>query len=426
MDVLVIGSGGREHALVWKLAQCPRIDRIYATPGNPGILTRAAPFPPGTGDLEKLAAEVRSRGIGLTVVGPEQPLAEGIVDVFRAAGLPIFGPTRAAAELEWSKAFAKDFMVRHSIPTASHRTFHPGEEGALRAHVASAKLPLVLKADGLAAGKGVSVCRTREECLDAIAGLAQAFGAAGSTIVAEEFMEGVEASVFAVCDGKDFALLAPAQDHKRALDGDRGPNTGGMGAYAPAPCVTPAIMDEVCATIIRPTLAGMAREGRPYTGCLYAGLMLTADGPRVVEFNCRFGDPETQVVLPLYGGDLLDLLEASVNGSIASLTTRPGALGAAVCVVLASGGYPGKYETGKKINGLPAGDTSGNVVYFHAGTRREADGSVSTSGGRVLGVTALERTGDITAAIAAAYRAAGAITFDGIHYRHDIGKGALS
>jgi len=426
MNVLVIGSGGREHALVWKLAQSPRIGRIFATPGNPGIFTRAEPFPAGTADLEKLAAEARSRDIGLTVVGPEQPLAEGIVDVFRAAGLPVFGPTRAAAELEWSKAFAKDFMTRHGIPTASYRTFRAGEEEAARAYVASANAPLVVKADGLAAGKGVLLCRTPGEALRAVADIAQAFGRAGSTFVVEEYMEGKEASVFAVCDGKDFATLAPAQDHKRALDGDRGPNTGGMGAYAPAPCVTPAIMDEVRATIIRPTLEGMSREGRPYTGCLYVGLMLTAEGPRVVEYNCRFGDPETQVVLPLYGGDLLDLLEASARGTIASLPPRRPGPGAAVCVVLASGGYPGKYETGKRISGLPAGDTEGRVIYFHAGTRREADGSFATAGGRVLGVTAMEPAHDIAAAIAAAYRAAAGITFEGIHYRHDIGKGALA
>jgi len=441
MNVLVIGSGGREHALVWKLAQSPRIGRIYCTPGNPGILAHAEPFPAGTADLQKLAAEARTHGIGLTVVGPEQPLAEGIVDIFRAAGLRIFGPTSAAAELEWSKAFAKDFMRRHNIPTARFRTFRAGEAAA-RSYVSSAMLPLVVKADGLAAGKGVTVCRTRGEALGALADAGTAFGAAGSTVVVEEFMEGVEASLFAVCDGTDFITLAPAQDHKRALDGDRGPNTGGMGAYAPAPCVTAGILDEVCGTIIRPTLSGMAAEGRPYTGCLYAGLMLTAEGPRVVEFNCRFGDPETQVVLPLFGGDLLDLLEASAAGSIASLKARPGwalpAAGsrsasrpgapvarAAVCVVLASGGYPGTYETGKAITGLPDAGASGGVVCFHAGTRRDADGSLRTAGGRVLGVTALEPSGSIAAAVERAYIAARGITFEGIHYRHDIGKGAL-
>ena len=426
MDVLVIGSGGREHALVWKLAQSPRVRRIYATPGNPGIFSHAEPFSAGAGDLRKLAAEARSRGIGLTVVGPEQPLAEGIVDIFREAGLRIFGPTREAAKLEWSKAFAKDFMRRHDIPTASYRTFRAGEEAAARAYVESSATPLVVKADGLAAGKGVTVCRTRQEALAALDEIRASFGTAGSTIVVEEFMEGREASIFAVCDGRDYVTLASAQDHKRALDGDRGPNTGGMGAYAPAPCVTPAILEDVRRSVIAPTLSGMASEGRPYTGCLYAGLMLTREGPRVVEFNCRFGDPETQVVLPLYGGDLLDLLDAAAAGSLAALSPRPEtAQGAAVCVVLASGGYPGKYETGMRITGLPRGDAAG-IVCFHAGTRRDADGSVRTAGGRVLGVTAYERTGSIPAAIAAAYRAAGEISFEGIHYRHDIGKGALS
>jgi len=433
MDVLVIGSGGREHALVWKIAQSPRVGRIYATPGNPGIYSRAEPFPAGTGDLGKLAAEARTRNIALTVVGPEQPLAEGIVDVFRKAGLPVFGPTRAAAELEWSKAFAKDFMRRHNIPTASYRTFRRGEEAAARSYAASADIPLVVKADGLAAGKGVRVCMTRDEALRAIGEAAGAFGDAGSTIVVEEYMEGVEASVFAVCDGSDFVTLAPAQDHKRALDGDRGPNTGGMGAYAPAPCVTPAVLDAVERTIIRPTLAGMASEGRPYTGCLYVGLMLCAEGARVVEFNCRFGDPETQVVLPLYGGDIVDLLEASASGTIGALKSRRGGEApggavprSAVCVVLTSGGYPGKYETGKKINGLPEKDTAGGVVYFHAGTKRDAAGHVVTAGGRVIGVTALESAGNIAGAIDAAYRAAAGVSFEGMHYRHDIGKGALS
>ncbi|HEX7523643.1 MAG TPA: phosphoribosylamine--glycine ligase, partial [Candidatus Deferrimicrobium sp.] len=401
MNVLVIGSGGREHALVWKLAQSPRVERIYCTPGNPGIAGLALPFPAEGGDFSLLIGEARRHEIGLTVVGPEGPLAAGIVDAFREAGLVIFGPTRRAAELEWSKAFAKDFMKRRAIPGASYRTFHPGEEAGARSYILSCPLPLVIKADGLAAGKGVIVCRSRDEAVRALGEISDpsSFGNAGSTVVVEEFMEGEEASVFAVTDGDRYVTLAPAQDHKRAFDGDTGKNTGGMGAYAPAPCVTPSLLRRIEETIIVPTLRGMAEEGRPYSGCLYVGLMLSAEGPRVVEYNCRFGDPETQVVLPLYEGDLAELLVVSASGNVRAPSTPVPAVGSAVCVVLASGGYPGAYETGKTITAPGTDETPPGVILFHAGTGRGPGGSLVTAGGRVIGVTAVRRDGGMAETI---------------------------
>jgi phosphoribosylamine---glycine ligase len=428
MNVLVIGSGGREHALVWKLSQSPRVGKLYCTPGNPGIASLALPFPAESGDIPRLISEARRLAIGLTVVGPEGPLAGGIVDAFREAGLRIFGPTRLAAELEWSKAFAKDFMKRHSIPSASYRTFKEGEGDEARKFIRSAAGSLVIKADGLAAGKGVIVCRSKDEALGAYAEISDpaAFGSAGGVVIVEECMEGEEASVFAVTDGERFVTLAPAQDHKRALDGDRGKNTGGMGAYAPAPCITPSLMAVVEERIIGPTLRGMAGEGRTYTGCLYVGLMLTARGPMVVEYNCRFGDPETQVVLPLYDGDLAELLLDSASGSIHAEAGAPLREGSAVCVVLTSGGYPGHFETGKKITVPGTGETPPGILLFHAGTALGRDGALVTAGGRVLGVTAVRRGGTMAQTIAAAYEAVAGVSFDGIHFRHDIGKGALA
>lgn len=428
MNVLVIGSGGREHALVWKLAQSPLVKALYCTPGNPGIASIARPFPAGAEDFPGLIAASRSLGIDLTVVGPEAPLAAGIVDELAGAGLAVFGPAKRAAELEWSKAFAKDFMRRHAIPAASSTAFTHGRVEEALAHVRTAPLPLVIKADGLAAGKGVAVCRTREEAVRALREISDPalFGSAGSTLLVEEFMEGVEASVFAVTDGTDFITLAPAQDHKRALDGDRGKNTGGMGAYAPAPCITPAVMEEVREKIIRPTIQGMASEGRTYAGCLYVGLMLTDEGPKVVEYNCRFGDPETQVVLPLYAGDFAGLLLASATGTVGALTAAPPPAGSAVCVVIASGGYPGPYQTGKAITLPGPGETPRGVEIFHAGTGRGPEGGLVTAGGRVLGVTALRRDGTMAATIAAAYEAVALVSFDGMHFRRDIGKGALA
>lgn len=428
MNILVTGSGGREHALVWKISQSPLTSRLFCAPGNPGIGSLAECVPLRATDLDALLRFARDQKIDLTVVGPEQPLAEGMVDLFVREGLTIFGPTRAAAELEWSKVFAKDFMGKYGIPTAAYRVFDGTQLDAARRYIESGPVPVVLKADGLAAGKGVSVCRTREEALSALHQMAveKAFGSAGARVVVEECMSGEEASVFALLDGQYYMLLAPAQDHKRVSDNDEGKNTGGMGAYAPAPCVTPEIMQEVEARIIVPTISGMIAEGRPYRGCLYVGLMLTRTGPRVVEYNCRFGDPETQVVLPLFSGDIVAALYASATSGLSGrsgVSAAPGA--SAVCVVLASGGYPDKYEVGKKIDGLQDIDAIPDVIAFHAGTGREGD-SIITEGGRVLGITAVCMSGGLRNTIATAYRAVEKVRFEGMHFRHDIGSKALA
>ena len=428
MKILVVGSGGREHALAWKLRQSPAVSALYCAPGNPGMKSVAECVPLKPADIAAMCTFAEKEQIDLTVIGPEQPLAAGIVDHFEARGLNVFGPTKNAAALEWSKAFAKDFMRTHGIPTAGYETFTEKDFQKARAFLKSSPLPVVLKADGLAAGKGVIVCHTREEALAALHEMMEArtFGEAGTTVVVEEFMEGEEASVFAVCDGKESVTLSPAQDHKRVLDNDLGKNTGGMGAYAPTPFVTREIMDRVEKTIIAPTLAGMLREGRPFKGCLYVGLMLTKDGPRVVEYNCRFGDPETQVVLPLYEGDLARLLHAASSGNMRDVHTIAGASapGHAVCIVLASGGYPDGYNTGVEINGLDAAGRVPGAVVFHAGTA--ADGSrLVTAGGRVLGVTVLKRDGSLSDTIREAYNAVRCIHFEGMHYRHDIGRKAL-
>jgi len=428
MKVLVLGSGGREHALVWRISQSPLVSRMFCAPGNPGIGRLAELVPLKTTDLEALADFATREQIGLTVVGPEQPLADGIVDLFLSRGLTVFGPTRRAAELEWSKSFAKDFMKRNNIPTAGYATFTSDRLEDARGYLQRCPIPVVLKADGLAAGKGVVICPSRDEALSALTAMIESriFGTAGNTVVVEEFLEGEEASVFAVCDGKDFLTLAPAQDHKRAFDDDRGKNTGGMGAYAPAPLVTGEILEEVEQRIIRPTLDGMAREGRPYAGCLYVGLMMTVSGPKVVEFNARFGDPETQVVLPLYDGDFAALLLASSRGTMGMHVHRQPSSAThahAVCVVLASGGYPDTYRTGLPIEGLESLDNREGIIAFHAGTRSEGK-RILTAGGRVLGVTAMAQ-GPLERAIAAAYGAVEKVSFEGMHYRRDIGKKGL-
>ncbi len=428
MNVLVLGSGGREHALVWKISRSPLVNRIFAAPGNPGIGRYAELVPLKLTELEAVADFALREQVGMTVVGPEQPLAEGIVDLFHSRGLTVFGPTRRAAELEWSKAFAKDFLKRNNIPTAGYATFPSERLDDAREHLRRCPLPVVLKADGLAAGKGVLICQTRDEALSGLTAMAESkvFGAAGNTVVIEEFMQGEEASVFAVCDGKDYVVLAPAQDHKRVFDDDRGKNTGGMGAYAPAPLVTREILGVVERRIIRPTLDGMAREGRPFSGCLYVGLMMTVSGPRVVEFNARFGDPETQVVLPLYDGDFAALLLAASRGTMRELERfrpSPPAQAHAVCVVLASGGYPDTYKTGLPIEGLESINERNGILAFHAGTRSEGE-KVLTAGGRVLGVTAVAQ-GPLEKAIGAAYGAVEGISFEGMHYRRDIGKKGL-
>jgi phosphoribosylamine---glycine ligase len=427
VNVLLIGSGGREHAIAWKIRQSTRCGALFCAPGNPGIAGVAECVPIAPGESEKLLAFAREKKIDLTIVGPEQPLAAGIVDLFVMHGLKIFGPTRMAARLEWSKAFAKEFMQRHGIPTAAYRTFTHSDRVDAAEYLKSCTYPVVLKADGLAAGKGVVICSTSAEAFDALHEMMddKLFGASNDTVVVEEFMQGEEASIFAICDGRDFITLASAQDHKRVFDDDRGKNTGGMGAYAPAPVVTGEILDRVVRTIIVPTLEGIAKEGSPYKGCLYVGLMIANGTPRVVEFNSRFGDPETQVVLPLFQGDLLDVMEASVEGTIgACAPSSVSSSGSAVCVVLTSAGYPDEYSKGIPIEGLTRESIQKNALVFHAGTRKAGE-RIVTDGGRVLGATAVSSSGDLRITIEAAYKLVSTIHFEGMHYRRDIGKKAL-
>jgi phosphoribosylamine--glycine ligase len=422
MKILVIGAGGREHALVWKIRQSPLVTELYCAPGNAGIAQLATVVPVKTSDLDGLLEFARTRAIDFTVVGPEQPLADGIVDLFEANGLKIFGPTKAAARLEGSKAFAKMFMKNHGIPTAEFRVFSESERYDAERYINEIPAPMVLKADGLAAGKGVTVCETKEMALEVLTTMmdTKLFGEAGRSVVIEECLVGEEASVFAIADGKEFVTLAPAQDHKRIFDNDLGRNTGGMGAYAPTPVVTDRVLERVRREIIRPTLLGMANDGHPYRGCLYVGIMITETGPKVIEYNCRFGDPETQVVLPLIDGDVVPLLIGAARGGTMPREVPPKPF-AAVCVVVAAGGYPDRYETGKQIFGLQEAEEEENVMVFHGGTK-EQHGAVVSAGGRVLGVTALGALDDLEGTVDAAYRAVEKITFDGMYYRSDIGK----
>ena len=421
MKVLVIGSGGREHALAWKLALSPKLQRVFVAPGNGGTALDAALRNVPITDIAALADFATKEKVALTVVGPEAPLAAGIVDLFRSRGLRIFGPTRAAAQLESSKAFAKDFMQRHGIPTAHYASFT--EASAAHAHVDRHGAPIVVKADGLAAGKGVVVAMSAEEAHAAIDFMLD--GKPGARVVIEEFMAGEEASFIVVSDGERVLPLATSQDHKRIGDGDTGPNTGGMGAYSPAPVVTPNVHARAMDEIVKPTIAGMAAEGYPFSGFLYAGLMIDAAGnPRVVEFNARLGDPEAQVLLMRLKTDLFDLLMAATAsgdqptlGSIELQWDRRIALG----VVMAAHGYPGTVRHGDAISGLPA--ATDESIVFHAGTERRDDGSVVTTGGRVLCVTALGDT--VKAAQQRSYAALAPIRFDGAVHRSDIGHRAL-
>lgn len=425
MNILVIGSGAREHAIVWKLRQSRSLQALYCAPGNAGVGAMSQLVPLKPGDIAGLLRFARENKIDLTVVGPEQPLVEGIVDQFEAAGLRIFGPSKAAAMLEGSKAFAKDFMAKQGIPTARYRSFSADQMKEAEQYVYHLPPPMVVKADGLAAGKGVIICESQDAAVLALRGmlLEKSFGAAGEKIVVEEYLVGEEASVFALTDGDRYAILASAQDHKRILDGDRGKNTGGMGAYAPAPIVTEEVLRSVEERIVIPTLRGMRDRGMPYRGCLYCGLMITAEGPKVVEFNCRLGDPETQVVLPLVDGDLAEILMAVAERRLDPATVKRHRA-SAVCVVMASRGYPDDYETGKVIQGLEKVKQEDGLIVFHAGTRSDGD-RVLTSGGRVLGVTAVGYERDLRGTIEAAYRCVGTIAFDGAYYRSDIGMKAL-
>ena len=420
MKLLVIGAGGREHALAWKLAQSPRVQKVFVAPGNAGTALESGVENAAVSGIPELIAFAKKANIQLTVVGPETPLAEGVVDAFRDAGLRIFGPTRAAAQLESSKDFAKSFMARHGIPTARHATFASGEEA--RAYIDAQGGPIVVKADGLAAGKGVVVAATREEAHAAIERImdGRALGEAGSRVVIEEFLEGEEASFIVMSDGSHVLPLATSQDHKRLRDGDEGPNTGGMGAYSPAPIVTPKVHARVMREIILPAVEGMTAEGMPYVGFLYAGLMIDRAGnPKTLEFNCRLGDPETQPILLRLKSDLLELLERALDGTLDRAHAdwdRRSALG----VVMAAAGYPDEPRKGARIEGLPRPD--GDCRVFHAGTRLEGK-NVLTSGGRVLCVTAL---GDsVKMARTVAYEAADRIRFDGAQFRRDIGARAI-
>jgi phosphoribosylamine--glycine ligase len=421
MKVLIVGGGGREHALAWKIAQSPRVDRVYVAPGNAGTETMATNVPIAADDVSALAEFASSEGIDLTVVGPEAPLVLGIVDRFVELGLRIFGPSASAARLEGSKAFAKASMEKFGVPTGQYREFVDPDEA--KAYIRQKGAPLVVKADGLAGGKGVVVAHAVGEALAAVEEMlvAARFGTAGEKIIVEEWLQGEEASFLAFCDGKTVLPMDSSQDHKAVYDGDRGPNTGGMGAYSPAPVVTADVFRRVMETVMIPTVEGMAREGIPYVGILYAGLMIRGSDVKVLEFNCRFGDPECQPIVARMKGDLVPVLEACIDGRLSevSLEWDPRA---AVCVVLASGGYPGNYPKGLAIQGLERADEVDGVTVFHAGTRRE-DGSVVTSGGRVLGVTALGN--GVEEAISRAYAGVKKIHWPGMHCRNDIGRKAL-
>lgn len=421
MKVLVVGSGGREHAIVWALKNSPKVKKIFCAPGNAGISDIADCIPLKAEDIYGLAQFAQTNTIDLTVVGSEAPLVKGIVDLFEERGLKIFGPSKATAQVEGSKIFLKDFLQRHNIPTATYQSFSHFEYESAKRYVQQNKPPYVIKTDGLAAGKGVAICATVEDALNTLAAYfgKKIFGDAGSKIVIEEFMEGEEASIFAMCDGEQYVLLSSAQDHKRIGDNDTGKNTGGMGAYAPAPVVTKAILKQVEEQIIKPTLAGMKAEGRPYKGCLYVGLMITAQGPKVVEYNCRLGDPETQVVLPLIESDVFDLFYSCASGTVRNYQLKL-KKSSAVVVVLASKGYPDEYEIGKEIFGLQ--EASAEAVIFHAGTKKE-ESKILTAGGRVLGITTVGN--GLQEAIANAYSAVKKISFEGAYFRTDIGKKGL-
>jgi phosphoribosylamine---glycine ligase len=423
MRVLVVGSGGREHALVWKLRGGPGVSDILCAPGNAGMATAARLVPANVGDPECLLSIAEHEDVDLTVVGPELPLAQGVADLFVSRGRLLLGPRLSAAKLESSKAFAKDFMARHRVPTARHHTAESASSAVTVLERGEFGYPVVLKADGLAAGKGVIVAGDRAEALAAVKAMMvdRRFGDAGSTLVVEEFLQGQEASFFVLTDGRRFAVLPSAEDHKRALDGDRGPNTGGMGAFAPSPLVTPGVRARIIDEIVRPVIEGLRAEGREYRGFLYVGLMLTRDGPKVVEFNVRLGDPEAQVVLPLLDDELLPLLDGAARGNLDDSGCRINR-DRLVGVVLASAGYPGAYETGKPIAGLEEAAASPGVIVFHAGTAVR-DGRLITSGGRVL--TVVGRGSTYEQAMEHAYAGAARISFDGLQMRRDIGAKAL-
>ena len=419
MNVAVIGGGGREHTLTWKLAQSPSVDKLYALPGSDAMASIAECVPIGVEELDRIADFAVEKGIDMIVVGPEVPLTEGIADVCQKKGIAVFGPNKAAAQMEGSKVFAKNLMKKYHVPTAAYASFTDGN--AAKDYIHKMGAPIVVKADGLAAGKGVVVAQTVEEAVDAVNAMMEdhIFGASGGRIVIEDCIVGEEASLLAFVDGKTIVPMISAQDHKRIFDNDEGPNTGGMGAYAPAPVMTPELVQTVYDTILVPVVQGLANEGITYQGCLYAGLMITAGGPKVVEFNCRFGDPETQAVLPLLDGDLAQIMYACTQGTLRRDRVH-WKQGAACCVIMASKGYPASSHKGDVISGLDAVDD--DIVVFHSGTKK-ADGLYQTNGGRVLGVTAV---GDsLQEAIDKAYANVRRISFDGQQVRSDIGAKGL-
>ena len=426
MNILLIGSGGREHALAKGLKQSASCDLLFALPGNPGILTLAQKVTDcSLNDPNTIISFCKRNAIELVVIGPEAPLVNGLADMLTDKGISVFGPSALAARIESSKSFSKELMISHNIPTARYTTFTGDQAQLAHDYIEQSEIPIVIKADGLAAGKGVIVAESKQEAHDAINDIFSGlFADAGSKIVIEEFLQGEEASVFAICDGENFVMLAPAQDHKRIYDNDVGKNTGGMGAYAPAPIVTDEVLQKVADTIFTPTLKAMKEAGYPFIGCLFCGLMIDNGNPSVIEFNCRFGDPETQAVLTVFEGDLAALLYSAANGSIQAEHMKQRSKGFACNIVLASGGYPDHYETGYKIYGTENINPNQQITIYHAGTSQDVDNNIITSGGRVLGVCAYAET--LSEAIQKAYKSIEHISFQGMYFRKDIGKKGLA
>jgi phosphoribosylamine--glycine ligase len=426
MKVVLLGSGGREHTLAYKIAESPRLEKLYILPGNPGTKNVGINIAINVNEQEKIISFCVENKIDLVVIGPEQPLVDGLTDKLILLGIKVFGPSKEAARIEGEKSFAKELMKKNNIPTADFQVFHKEDYAKTVSYLEKVSYPIVLKANGIAAGKGVIIAENfnhAKETVDDIFGKS-VFGSAGDKLVIEEFMTGQEASIFAITDGTDFVILPAAQDHKRIFDGDKGKNTGGMGAYAPTPFVNKEELEEIIEIIIKPTLKGMKENGSPFIGCLYCGLMMTPTGPRVVEFNCRFGDPESQVVLPLLKGDFLELLFSTASGKINKDAVKYNG-GASVSVVAASGGYPDKYEKGKEIFGLERFVNSKDVIVFHAGTK-EIDGRIFTDGGRVLNITSICEENNLSKAKTIAYEAITKINFDGMQYRKDISDKAIT